>query len=198
MCVICVKPKGAIIDTRDIEQMFDQNPHGGGFAVIQKGKVYYEKGFMNVIDLIKSITKFNTPENELVLHCRLATVGEITPELTHPFQLTKNRKKLLSLKGYANAVLFHNGSIFSYKNSDLSDTAELVLLLADLKLKPEKIVKVLKLLNTQKFVLLTSSKIYMIGNFHKYKNLYFSNLTWNHKAYFESYFARNLQEKIRF
>ncbi len=178
MCVICIKPQGSIIDLEDLKLMYQANSHGAGFAVIEKGKVYYKKGLMTVEELSKEIKEYNNPEYDLVVHCRLASVGEIIPELTHPFPIVDKEEKLLSLEGYSKVVLFHNGTLYYNRLSNLSDTADLALKLSELKVTPEKLVKILSLFSDQKFVLMTPKKIYHIGEFYKHKGLLVSNLSW--------------------
>ncbi len=190
MCVICIKPKGTTIDIEDLKLMFEANSHGAGFAVILGKKLYYKKGLMTIEKLIEEIEEFNNPKYNLVVHCRLASVGGINPELTHPFPITDKKEELLSLEGYSKAVLFHNGTLYFNRSNDLSDTANLTVKLAELKLSPEKLVKVLSLLHGQKFVLMTPKKIYQIGEFHKHKGLYVSNLSWKWEFKFRFYFNR--------
>jgi predicted glutamine amidotransferase len=45
---------------------------------------------------------------EIVIHFRIASVGEVTPRLCHPFPVTVCATTRLS--GHARAVLFHNGT----------------------------------------------------------------------------------------
>jgi hypothetical protein len=45
---------------------------------------------------------------EIVIHFRIASVGEVTPKLCHPFPVTACATTRLS--GHARAVLFHNGT----------------------------------------------------------------------------------------
>lgn len=49
-----------------------------------------------------------TLSGEIVIHFRWASVGEVTPELCHPFPVTS--KATTRLSGQARAVLFHNGT----------------------------------------------------------------------------------------
>jgi predicted glutamine amidotransferase len=187
MCVICIKPQGVVINVKDLKLMFEANSHGAGFAILEKGKVYYKKGLMSIEELIQEIKEFNTPKYDLVVHCRLASVGGITSELTHPFPITDKKEKLLSLEGYSKVVLFHNGTLYYNRLSNLSDTADLALKLNELKVTPEKLVKILSLFSDQKFVLMTSKKIYHIGEFFEHKGLLVSNLSWKWVNQFKYY-----------
>jgi hypothetical protein len=45
---------------------------------------------------------------EIVIHFRIASVGEVTPQLCHPFPVTACATT--HLFGHARAVLFHNGT----------------------------------------------------------------------------------------
>ena len=80
------------------------NPHGAGVAWRDDNVVRWSKGLEpdEVEKLIAGLT------GEIVIHFRIASVGEVTPKLCHPFPVTDCATTRLS--GHARAVLFHNGT----------------------------------------------------------------------------------------
>ena len=52
---------------------------------------------------------------EIVIHFRLASVGEVTPKLCHPFPVTACATTRLS--GQSRAALFHNGTWSSWRET---------------------------------------------------------------------------------
>lgn len=67
---------------------------------------------MKVEDVVKVLTTEvkGTPH---VVHFRIATVGGVCPELTHPFSI--DERASIELEGEADSVLFHNGGVGDWK-----------------------------------------------------------------------------------
>jgi hypothetical protein len=109
MCVIMIASK-----TRPTEEMVERawnsNKDGAGIAWEEKDKkgewdVVYEKGIMQVDRIKELCQKLPLP---YVVHFRVASVGGVKPELTHPFPITAEVR--LDLRGRTKGgVLFHNG-----------------------------------------------------------------------------------------
>ena len=111
MCVIfCCEDK--FPDYQQLKDGEKSNPHGAGVAWIEKGKVRYIKG-INAKRINKMIRqkRISLP---CIIHFRIASVGDIKKELTHPFPI--NRTANTDLVGNADAVLFHNGTISEWKD----------------------------------------------------------------------------------
>lgn len=104
MCVILVCPADVRPDRATLDACHDANPHGAGVGWRQDGEVRWFKGLdpQEVEQLIAKLT------GEIVIHFRLASVGEVTPKLCHPFPISS--KATTRLSGHARAVLFHNGT----------------------------------------------------------------------------------------
>jgi hypothetical protein len=104
MCVILVCPENIRPDSATIAACHRANPHGAGVAWREDGEVHWSKGLEpdEVEKLIAGLT------GEIVIHFRIASVGEVTPKLCHPFPVTACATTRLS--GHARAVLFHNGT----------------------------------------------------------------------------------------
>ena len=104
MCVImCFEdnyPTEAILESAELT-----NRDGAGIAWIEKDGIHFKKGLdaKNIYKLIKS-RKIQLP---FIIHFRIATVGGVNNELTHPFPISSNAP--LSTSGTTEKVLFHNG-----------------------------------------------------------------------------------------
>jgi hypothetical protein len=113
--------------------MDDDNPHGGGVAWLQDGKLHFHRGLdARQIYAMQECGIITLP---YLLHFRWATHGSKRPQLTHPFP-TGPRAFYGELKGTAEEVLIHNGVWNDYDEwlpmiegvpapllTDISDTA---------------------------------------------------------------------------
>lgn len=105
MCVIAIVRDKRPTD-KMIEDMADTNGDGMGFAYRKGGLVHWEKGLEDVAYVQEMAKKLPLP---YILHFRIASIGKICSELTHPFPVEKDAP--LWEKGTTGgAVLFHNGS----------------------------------------------------------------------------------------
>ncbi len=105
MCVIMI-----VRDKRPTEKMIedaaDTNGDGMGLAFRKGGLVYWEKGLEDIEYVKAMAAKLPMP---YILHFRIASIGKVCSELTHPFPVEKDAP--LWEKGTTGgAVLFHNGS----------------------------------------------------------------------------------------
>lgn len=110
MCIAVHIPANAERPTLDQHRaMSTSNRDGAGIAwVNERGLVQWEKGFPSkdyekVFSRIASLPK-STP---ILLHYRIATIGGVKAELTHPFPITARAGVML--KGSAGSVMIHNG-----------------------------------------------------------------------------------------
>ena len=104
MCVILVCPDDIRPDRATIHACRRANPHGAGVAWREDGEVRWMKG-LEPDELEALIAGLS---GEIVIHFRIASVGDVTPRLCHPFPVTACATTRLS--GHARAVLFHNGT----------------------------------------------------------------------------------------
>ena len=111
MCVILVCPENIRPDRATLDACHRANPHGAGVAWREDGKVRWFKGLEpdGIEPLIAELS------GEIVIHFRLASVGEVTPKLCHPFPITTCATTRLS--GHARAALFHNGTWSSWRET---------------------------------------------------------------------------------
>lgn len=114
-----------------IRSCFASNSHGAGWMIKRGGEktLSYEKGFMDVKSMIDSVNKLNVkPNDEFVMHFRIATSGKRDETMTHPFVCSKSNAKLKATKGdnIKCMLVAHNGVMSQYaydEKNGLSDTA---------------------------------------------------------------------------
>lgn len=136
MCVIAYSPKGTDIPTDEqLEQMWDANHDGAGFAYIRRGKVHYKKGFLTLAALKSALGDHAQYKNtEFAIHFRIGTAGKNDQYTTHPFPVSTRYQDLRRTEGRTNAVLFHNGVLSDGGAVDphSSDTQDFVVAFAPL------------------------------------------------------------------
>jgi len=122
MCIIMSKP--AEVDFPDIltlRNCWENNPHGAGYAVANKGKVYIRKGFMTWEEFMESVNFDGLVPYSCVFHFRFATHGSKSPGNCHPFPVSGNMKME---KIRTDVAIVHNGVIpnIMITERDYSDT----------------------------------------------------------------------------
>lgn len=113
MCVIIASPMGTRISEGILTDAANTNRDGGGIAWLDKAskKIRWSKG-LTKDEMVKALAALpdNTPH---VVHFRIATVGGVSDELTHPFPITADCA--MDKEGEAESVLFHNGGVGNWK-----------------------------------------------------------------------------------
>lgn len=112
MCIIIASPNGAPISAVLLADAASSNRDGGGCAWLQDDKIEYRKG----LDAkgIAAVLKKDMPKNAAhIVHFRIATVGGVREELTHPFPIGPDA--CLDINGNCDKVLFHNGQFGDWK-----------------------------------------------------------------------------------
>lgn len=152
MCIICFKPFGIPMPTREIlETCFYSNPDGAGFAVWRDSgtSIYYRKGFFDFESFYDSvIAEKITKDDCAAFHFRIATNGALEEKNCHPFFVSSEKDCAFSTEGYCKSLIFHNGILSSKYSYDkkTSDTYLFTLALA----KQEK--KLLAQKSVEKFI----------------------------------------------
>ena len=168
MCVIIYKPKAVPIKAKTVEDAWDQNPHGAGFAarVGKNGNWVIRKGFMKLEDFKEAVLGYQF--NEMLLHFRIATHGAINAENTHPFYHEEGES----------SVLFHNGILSDFGSKELSDSRDFFIRVVS-KLEDEVACHVLNMAaktNSSKFALIGhSGRVFLAGDWSKHEGLDVSN-----------------------
>lgn len=147
MCVIAVVKSGVALTESHAERMWEANSHGSGFAVYRDGTWQIRKGVMDLSELKSLLLQEGLLGVEdhppFVIHFRIASVGGVNPELTHPFPIT------LSDRG---GCVFHNGTMDTsrYGGSGMvvpegeSDTSQFAKLISELCLSKEQLTLLVK------------------------------------------------------
>ena len=189
MCVIAFSPKGNDAPTeKQIEEMFEKNPDGAGYAWDDGTTVHFRKGFMNVDDLLEDLGPLEKwKDKNLAMHFRIGTAGKNDKKTTHPFPLTNNFGELRKLQGDG-PVLFHNGVISGYGgiiDPLASDTQDFVAGVASKLLTrpntPSKITA--KTIDTiigssRLLIMYGKNKVVKFGDWKEKDGNFYSNLLW--------------------
>ena len=123
MCIIIVANKNKKIPNEHIKLASELNCDGFGISASVNNKLFVYKSISinsgDIIKLYNSIRQVAT--GDIVLHFRLATHGDVSDKLCHPFYVNKD------------LVMFHNGveidkdiAGHSYGNKNESDTMAFV------------------------------------------------------------------------
>lgn len=116
MCVIICIEDGKYPSLETLNSAEKLNSHGGSIAWLNKDKTKsYLKGI--TAKKINSIIEKELKPNGImtaIIHFRIASVGEVSKQLCHPFEVTNNVS--LNLKGdkLKCSLLFHNGTWSDY------------------------------------------------------------------------------------
>lgn len=137
MCVIAYSQKHTDIPTKEqLTSMWNHNPDGAGYAYINRGKVYYSKGFMTLQALLDDLEprRASLKHKEFAIHFRIGTAGKNDAHTTHPFPITTDYRTLRQTEGATHAVLFHNGVLSDggLVDKHSSDTQDFVIAMAPL------------------------------------------------------------------
>lgn len=135
MCLISVCPKGTEKNSQKVIDFIksgaDCNKQGSGFAFKRNGEntITVNKGFFEVDLLIAAIKKSKLEvDDELIIHHRIGTSGEVSIYNCHPFVISKVDKEVSAVDIVTNKpCLVHNGvfsGITNYMklNPKMSDT----------------------------------------------------------------------------
>lgn len=115
MCIIVAKPQGVEFPRwRTLKNCWQANPDGAGFMVADGGRVKISKGYMSWRKFEKSLKKAKRSAGNdaaFVIHFRIATHGDVSPECCHPFPLARSVKKLRAVSTSCAVGIAHNGVI---------------------------------------------------------------------------------------
>jgi predicted glutamine amidotransferase len=89
MCVVIVKPAGRSIPEHYINNAWQSNSDGGGFAYVKDGKVVIEKGLMTLKEFKAALETalLKNKKSVFLIHLRTRTQGAKSEENTQPFQI---------------------------------------------------------------------------------------------------------------
>jgi len=109
MCLAIYKPKGKKVTREALQNGFESNSDGAGFAVAVGGRILIRKGFFTFDEFMAAWESFS--DEAAVIHFRYATHGMIGEKNCHPFKVNGR-------------AMVHNGILSIASTEDSSDTAE--------------------------------------------------------------------------
>lgn len=117
MCVIASIPAGSNIDENTLRDMWSTNSDGGGIAYIENEEVvvYKTMKLKSFLKKFKSVVKSHGG-NDILMHMRIKTHGDVCIENTHPFSIKQDNKVCKDM------VFAHNGilpTVFQTTAKDL-------------------------------------------------------------------------------
>ena len=153
MCIAINSPKGTTPKKESLKESFKNNPHGGGFAFVDDGKIIIKKGFMDFNKFFRAYNDANLQSKNKLIHFRIKTSGKINYENCHPFMVTDK------------LAMIHNGVIPNFGNDKISDTREFISMVLAPIIKENG----LEVLTNQTFIetmrdLIGSSKLVFLDN----------------------------------
>jgi predicted glutamine amidotransferase len=116
MCIIFHNPDGRKLNKSHLATAYENNPHGHGFMWVEGGHLNIVKG------IAKDFSEIWYIANQLsgfayTLHLRWRTMGAMTVEQCHPFQILDKDNDGLDFG------MVHNGTLFGMpKHQEKSDT----------------------------------------------------------------------------
>lgn len=116
MCLAIAKQKGVSIPEEHLQEGWNNNDHGAGFAYVNEEEQIVVQKFMTYAAFIESykeaIEKYGDT-SDFLIHFRIASKGEKTIDNCHPFIIDRDR------------VIIHNGTMYNIyidKEDKRSDT----------------------------------------------------------------------------
>ncbi len=130
MCIIAIKPAGIPVPAEEIrENMWDNNPDGGGYMVATGKDVVIRKGFMKFSEFEDSLKKEgDITDKTVVFHYRITTHGGTKAQNCHPFPISNNLNIITKPVSHTDIGVAHNGIINNVTpRKGVSDTMEYIM-----------------------------------------------------------------------
>lgn len=194
MCIIVLKKQnsGPITEQQWVwlNNCWANNEDGAGFMWVSDGMVNIVKGLMGFDDFKQAVVEHGRDMGGLtVFHFRTATHGTVCPENTHPFPLSKQDAQLSALTIQTNCGIVHNGILPIAAKNEHSDTFLFVRdWLAPFKQVDKKLANMMALIG-DKFIVMTPSTTWTIGDFVEDGDWAFSNS--GYKAVYVPFIEKN-------
>ena len=197
MCLIIAKESGKELNESlfpIIESASKMNPDGLGYMLKRKNeaRIFIRKGLLKDIDVIEELKISDIlPDDELVIHLRLATSGLEDENNCHPFVVANEEKDILQNNSFVTLpCLSHNGIFndFSYLEDAFSDTYYFIkeyLSPREVLYNEEKLRYLTKHLSWNKLAILfpqKDKKMLLLGNFFEEGNYKVSNRGYSYTS----------------
>lgn len=115
MCVIIHKPENIVIPPEKIESAWQNNKDGFGVTFDDRGQFHIRKFLTKEPDEINKFLE-ELKGCDTMMHLRFKTKGSVDRTNLHPFSV------LTEKKDGANLQFYHNGTLSSFGDKDVSDT----------------------------------------------------------------------------
>ena len=182
MCILVFKPKNIEFPTKEaLQNCFENNPDGSGYAWIDHGISHIRKGFLTFNDFYASLEKDMKKliGVDVALHFRFATHGSVIEGNCHPFPVSCNIRDLKAVRLDGKfKIMAHNGIISSLgkrakkTKSDLSDT---MVFAKELRSFGENHKNNRSILESGKFVIMDQKGSRRYGHFIEDNGIFYSN-----------------------
>lgn len=188
MCLIIASPSGKRISDKILDEAASTNRDGAGIAWSEpkEKKIHFRKGLTT--SQVKEILDGEAKGKAWVIHFRIATVGGVSSELTHPF--TVDQFASTENEGIADSVLFQNGTFSNWREYLLQAVAHSGTPIPQPPWSDSRAIAfclgvygkhLLSLLdNTSRFLVFdanepTATRMMLWGDWHDYEDFKFSN-----------------------
>ena len=187
MCVICVKPKGVQMPSREIlRAMYQANSHGCGFCT----PTLYFRG-LSFDSFMQKIRKVSIDE-PCIMHFRLATHGSVKRSNCHPFY-----------DADSDTYFAHNGILNIHPAGDKTDseTAFRDIFVPYIKAygfdsdDTRYAIRQVRANTGSKFAFLQGGELHLYGDFQRFADCpgcFFSNLRFTYYIYEMRIFRHNM------
>ncbi len=198
MCIICIKPAGGKLPSKECRKnMWDNNSDGAGIMWNEGGRVHIEKGFMTFSHMENRITELGDMTNKtVVLHYRITTHGGTKAENCHPFPISEHLSILQKPIINTDIGMAHNGIISAVTpGKDISDTMEYILTqLSIMKridhefyLKKTWLEMIKNIIDSKMVFLDSRGHFETIGEFREEGDCLYSNTSYEPRTYYSKY-----------
>jgi hypothetical protein len=191
MCIIAIC-EDKRLDYAEFMRYFKSNPDGVGFVYtrVGNGKLMYMKGMMDKDEAWSKYINNVGNSGKHIVHFRKSSIGDPSPELTHPFFITNHISSVMPLEGeITEPIIFHNGHFMDWQGvftmlcvkfgevpaGEISDTRVLAMALSFIK--PENWDKYLEVMEGNKFAVVhPDGNIERYGMFKSFGKIHLSSL----------------------
>ena len=205
MCILIIKKEDVKNpDKKILQNCFENNDDGAGYAIYSNNQYHIRKGFMTFNTFYESYIANVKDSDFAIIHFRIGTSGVINPGCTHPFPITSNIEELLCADIVCNSLAAHNG-ILGAGSDKLSDTMLFVKdVLADSEIHDHLNNKAIRLLigeyiGSSKLVICKGKDYWQYGDFIEDKGLLYSNNTYlySYGAFDDTWYNRVFTSKYK-
>lgn len=187
MCIAIYKAHNVAFPTlEEMNNCWDNNPDGFGFAIRKNGKCEIHKGYMKKTEMLAAYETLckKYANHDVLMHFRIATHGGVNPQNTHPFPIVDSKKSMGKTKMVCDKCLIHNGVLpIEPRSKNISDTAELALRLGEAGITNVEAVRLLDgLIGTNKIALMNGVGVVTLGEWIEKDGILFSNRTYSYSA----------------